>query len=143
MDISTQFLDKCINALEAAHSKLKTIATDQIEYEIYRSACIKEFEIILEPSGKLLKKALKPYFSSSKEVDALYFKDIFRHAANHSILTPEEAQRWLEYRDNRNSVAHDYGEGFAEETLKLLPQFILDAKTLSTAINKEFKNASS
>jgi hypothetical protein len=30
----------------------------------------------------------------------------------------------------RNNTAHDYGVGFAESTLELLPQFILDAQNL-------------
>ena len=64
----------------------------------------------------------------------MFFKDIFRHAANHSLISTEETERWLKYRDNRNSTAHDYGVGFAEETLNLLPQFIIDAKSVITAI---------
>ena len=107
---------------------------ESIQYDMYRSACVKEFEIILEQSGKLLKKALKPYFHSSKEADRLYFKDIFRHAANHSLITIEQAERWLKYRDNRNNTAHDYGEGFAEQTIVLLPQFIVDADSVIQAI---------
>jgi len=42
----------------------------------------------------------------------------------------------LQYRDNRNNTAHDYGVNFAEETLTLLPQFIADASALAEAINK-------
>ncbi len=44
---------------------------------MYRSACIKEFEIILEQAGKLMRKVLKPYFHSAKAVDKLIFKDNF------------------------------------------------------------------
>ena len=99
--------------------------------------CIKEFEIILEQSGKLLKKTLKPYVHSNKAADKLFFKDIFRQAALHSIITLEETERWLNYRDNRNSTAQDYGFGFAEDTLKILAQFIFDAKSLLIAIQKE------
>lgn len=36
----------------------------------------------------------------------------------------------MEYRDSRNSTAHDYGEEFAESVLPLLPQFVNDAKAL-------------
>jgi hypothetical protein len=75
--IDTSFLEKCINALERANELLKKSESGSVEYELYRSACIKEFEIILELSGKLLKKALKPYFSSTRAVDMLVFKDIF------------------------------------------------------------------
>ena len=102
---------------------------------MYRSACVKEFEIILEQAGKLLKKTLKPYYSSSSEVDKLVFKDIFRNSAKHGILSINEVDRWMMYRDNRNTTAHNYGVGFAEETLVLLPQFIADAKSLVKSIS--------
>ena len=78
-----------------------------IFYEVYRSACIKEFEIILEQSGKLLRKVLKPWFHTSKEVDKLNFKDVFRHAVLRSLISDETCERWLVYRDNRNNTAND------------------------------------
>ena len=37
---------------------------------------------------------------------------------------------------NHNDTAHDYGEGFAETTLKLLPDFVADAKTLADVIEE-------
>ncbi len=120
-----------------AHDLLLKTKHESIDYEMYRSACIKEFEIILEQSGKLLRKILKPYFHSSKEVDKLYFKDLFRQAALRSLISIQICERWLEYRDNRNNTAHDYGENFAEETLIILPQFIMDAKNLVEVINKQ------
>ena len=63
-------------------------------------------------------------------------RDLFRHAARHGLITPEAVERWFLYRDNRNDTAHDYGEGFAEATLKLLPGFIADAKTLADMIEE-------
>lgn len=104
---------------------------------MYRSACVREFEIILEQSGKLLRKVLKPYFHSSKAVDQLYFKDVFRQAVLRGIVDAGLCERFLEYRDNRNNTAHDYGVNFAKETLTLLPNFIADAKLLSQAINQQ------
>lgn len=112
-----------------------SVDPESLDHDLYRSACIKEFEIILEQSGKLLKKALKPYFHSSKAVDQLIFKDIFRNAVLREIISPEACERWFVYRDNRNSTAHDYGIHFAEETMSILPQFIIDASDLSFAIN--------
>ena len=90
--------------------------------------------MILEQSCKLLRKILKPYFASSKEADKLNFKDIFRNATLRSLIDVETSERWLVYRDNRNSTANDYGESFANETLVLLPQFIIDAKNLVEVI---------
>ncbi|HBX35080.1 MAG TPA: hypothetical protein DEF63_04935 [Cyanobacteria bacterium UBA11440] len=39
------------------------------------------------------------------------------------------------YRDNRNSTAHDYGQAFAEETLTLVKDFLMDAKNLKKVID--------
>ena len=137
MFIDTKFLERCITTLDRSNTLLLAADPEHILYDIYRSACVKEFELILEQSGKLLKKALKPYFHSSKAVDQLYFKDAFRHGALHSIVTTEECERWLQYRDNRNDTAHDYGVDFAEKTLVLLPQFIVDATSLIQALQKQ------
>jgi nucleotidyltransferase substrate binding protein (TIGR01987 family) len=137
MKIDIAYFERCISTLQKAHSLLVKANPENIDYDMYRSACIKEFEIILEQSGKLLRKILKPYFHSSKAVDGLYFKDVFRQAVLRNIITDETCERWLQYRDNRNSTAHDYGVNFAEETLVLLPQFITDATSLSEIINSQ------
>jgi len=139
MKIETTYLERCIATLNKALILLKQANPENIDYDMYRSACIKEFEIILEQGDKLLRKALKPYFHSSEAVDKLVFKDVFRHAVKHNIITDEVCERWLKYRDNRNSTSHDYGINFAEETLILLPQFIADATNLAASIN-DLKN---
>lgn len=79
---------------------------------------------------KLIRVPLKSYFPSNQEVDRLVFKDVFRHAVLRSLITDEQCERWLEYRDSRNMTAHDYGVHLAEETIKMLPIFINDAKAL-------------
>ena len=136
MKIDIGYYERCIDTLEKAHGLLLETDPKTIDYDMYRSACVKEFEIILEQSGKLLRKLLKPYFHSGKAVDQLYFKDVFRQAVLRSIINPETCERWLEYRDNRNSTAHDYGLNFAEETLVLLAQFITDAKNLVATLKQ-------
>ncbi len=135
--IDTTYLKRCNEALEKAYQGFLKYDEEDIEYEIFRSATVKEFEIVLEQVGKLMKKVLKPYFHSSRAVDTLYFKDIFRYAANHGLLTSDEVERWLEYRDNRNSTAHDYGVGFANKTLVMIPNFIDDTKKVIAVIESE------
>lgn len=137
MGIDTTYFERCITTLDKALALLLQSDSDSIEYDMYRSASIKEFEIILEQSGKLLRKALKPYFHSPKVVDQLVFKDVFRNAVLRGLLSDEQCERWLEYRDSRNNTAHDYGVSFAEETIKFLPQFILDATELATVIKMQ------
>jgi hypothetical protein len=137
MNIDTKFIERCIATLDKAYSLLLKADPDHIDYELYRSACVKEFEIILEQSGKLLRKVLKPFFHSSKAVDQLTYKDLFRHAVLRNLISTETCERWLQYRDNRNNTAHDYGVSFAEETLVLLPQFIEDASELVIVIQQQ------
>ena len=134
MNINTEYIRRCVATLQRALEELNRSDPADIAYDIYRAACVKEFEIILEQSGKLLRKRLVRYFASNRQVDRLVFKDLFRHAAKHDLIDSDACERWLNYRDNRNDTAHDYGEGFAEETLKLLPDFLADAKTLADAI---------
>ena len=103
---------------------------DTIDYELYRNSLVKSFEMTLEQSGKLLRKKILPYMSSKKSADMLSFKDVFRQAYKCSLLSEEETVRWMKYRDNRNQTAYDYGQAFAEQTLVLMNDFILDAKKL-------------
>ena len=132
--LNTDYYLRCVTTLEQAFTALNSEPEDSIRYDIYRAACVKEFEIILEQTGKLLKKCLKTYFPSPKQVDQLTFKDIFRHASKVNLISLEETERWLLYRDNRNDTAHDYGAGFANETVALLPQFIKDSYAINTLI---------
>lgn len=132
--IDAAYLKISNSALEKAYNKLQTYTPDNIEYDIYRSAVIKEFEIILEQAGNLLKKILKPYFHTNKAVDRLLFKDIFRQAGIYGLITIDEVERWLQYIDNRNSTSHDYGESLANETLVLIEQFIADTKKIAEVV---------
>ena len=135
MTIDTTFLRRCIDTLERAMDEIVIHGTtEDILYDIYRAACVKEFELVLEQSGKLLRKRLANFFASNRQADRLAFKDLFRHAAKHGLIEPDAAERWLRYRDNRNDTAHNYGEDFAEDTLKLLPSFVADARVLADMI---------
>lgn len=59
MKIDTTFLHRCIASLEHSMNEIK-----HHENDIYRAACVKEFELILEQSGKLLRKRLADWFAS-------------------------------------------------------------------------------
>ena len=133
-DINTEYLQKCIATLEKSYEMLLQTQDGTIDYELYRNSLVKGFEMTLEQSGKLLKKCLSPYFASKRAVDMLSFKDLFRQAHKHSLINEEETKRWMKYRDNRNSNAHDYGQAFAEETLTLIKDFLVDVENLRKVI---------
>jgi len=134
-EINTEFLQRCIDTLEMSYQLIKTVDENSIDYEMYRNSLVKGFELTLEQSGKLLKRALRPYFASKKASDELYFKEIFRHASKHGLIDNDAVERWFKYRDNRNNTAHDYGVNFAQDTLALIEDFLSDVKNLKKVID--------
>lgn len=136
MNLNTDHFTRCITTLEASLALLRGADPQSIDYEIFRNAVVKGFELTLETAGKLLRRALKAYTGKPRDVDRLTFKDLLRHAAKHGLLSTDAVERWFLYRDNRNSTAHDYGVGFAGETLTLLPGFITDARALETVLRE-------
>lgn len=140
MNLNTDHFARCIQTLESSLEQLNKSEAESIEYEVFRNAVVKGFELTLETAGKMLRKALKAYTGSPREVDALTYKDVFRHAAKHDLVRTEEVERWFAYRDNRNNTAHDYGVGFAEDTLKLMPAFVSDARRLESILRERLGN---
>jgi nucleotidyltransferase substrate binding protein (TIGR01987 family) len=140
MMLNTDHLKRCISTLESSLAMYREAAPESIDQEVFRNAIVKGYELAQEASFKLLKRALKDFGHGGKKLDATPVKEILRLAATHGLMTLEEVERWFAYRDNRNNTTHDYGEGFAKETLVLLPGFIADAKLLETALRDRFGN---
>ena len=136
MKIDAGFLERCIGTLEAAFESLGRHSKEDITRDILRAACVREFELVLEQSGNLLKKRLRPFFASNRQADRLTFKDRFRHAAKHGLISVESCERWLRYRDTRSDAAHLHGAAFAETTLELVPRFLADARELAGVLGE-------
>lgn len=137
MPLNTDHLIKCIITLEQSLVRLQRTEQASIDYEIFRNAAVKGFELTLETCSKLLRKALKTYMGNPRIVDQLTYKDVLRHAAKHGLIDVAAVQRWFLYRDNRNDTAHDYGVEFAETTLRLLPGFLKDAQALCSILQQQ------
>ena len=94
MRINTDFLDRCINTLESAVEQLQQREPGDT---FYSTPCArlpsKSSRPWLEQSGNLLKKRLRPYFASNRQADRLTFKNIFRHAARHDLISLEACER--------------------------------------------------
>lgn len=78
---------------------------------------------------------------SANPADALVFNDVLRQACKHGLLDEAGVERWLAYRANRNTAAQDYGEGFANIILKLLPACLQDVRALGVALQGAFDAA--
>ncbi|HOE42994.1 MAG TPA: nucleotidyltransferase substrate binding protein [Rhodoferax sp.] len=142
MGLNVEHLLRTAATLEQAMLALgKTPSADEVIYDLYRNAAIKSFELSLETAGKLLRKALKAFGGNPRSVDSLVFNDVLRHSGKHAVLDQAEVERWLAYRANRNNTAHDYGVGFANDTLTLLPAYLVDVRALAEKLQKVFDAA--
>src|SRR5579862_5696271 len=128
--LNTERFLQHIKTLELSLERLNAAEPESLDYEVFRNATVKGFELTLETAGKLLRRALKTYIANPRTVDELTYKDLFRRAAKHGLLETKAVERWFAYRNNRNDTAHDYGIAFVKTTLKLLPTFLEDAKDL-------------
>lgn len=139
MTLNVEHLLHTADTLEQAIIRLQaTPKDDLVLYDLFRNAAIKSFELSLETTGKLLRKVLKLYTGNPREVDRLVFNDLFRQAHKHGLLDEEATERWLDYRANRNTTAHDYGINFAEQMLSILPAYLTDLRQLTYAIQEVF-----
>ena len=142
MALTTKQLLRTADTLEQALLAIEAHGRQEdVWFDLYRNAAIKSFELSLETAGKLLRKALKGYMGSPREVDKLVFNEVLRTAGKHGLLSEAGVTRWLAYRANRNNTAHDYGKGFANETLKILPDYLKDARRLATKLQAVFDAA--
>ena len=131
MVLRTDQFDKCLLTLEGALHQLGSHNQGTLEYDILLSAVIKNYELAVETAGKLVRKALKPYFGEPLHVARLHYADVFREAVRFGLLDVEWVHRWLGYRNSRNRTAHDYGADFAEALLPLMPAFLADCRELA------------
>ncbi|CAK0753873.1 Nucleotidyltransferase [Gammaproteobacteria bacterium] len=138
MNLNTDHLKRCIDTLHSSLLCYEQAASDSIHQEIFRNAIVKGYELTQEISFKLLKKSLRDYGHSAKKLDATPIKELLRLAATHGFMTLEEVERWFVYRDNRNNTAHDYGENFAMQTLRLIPNFINDVTRLESLLRLRY-----
>lgn len=128
--LNTDHLKRCIQTLEMSLRLYQQAEGDSVDREVFRNAVVKGYELAQETAFKLLKKALKEFGHGGQKLNSLPIKEVLRLAAVHGLMSIEEVERWFRYRDNRNNTAHDYGEGFAKETLLLLPGFLSDISRL-------------
>ena len=137
MALNFDNLARCIQTLSRSLYHLENSEPDGDDYEVYRNAVIKGFELTLETSGKLLRKVLSEYMANPQVVNSLVFKDVFRQAAHYNLMSLEEVERWFAYRDNRNNTAHDYGVEFAEKALNLIKNFLDDSRQLHQTLSSK------
>ena len=135
--INTDNLIQTVTTLELALEGLRGQEPGEPMYNVYRGACMNEFQVVLDLTASLLRRRLRPYFATIRQVNDLTFRQVFREAARLHLISLDECRRWLDYRDHRNRIAHRYGREFAEQALTALPPMIEDARRIAEVIGAE------
>ena len=135
MSLSVDFLLRKADSLERVLWVIgQETDHDSISFDLYRELAIETFELTLETTGKLLRKAVKAFTGRPRAVDSWTYNDVLRHACKHGLLDSYAVGRWMQYRHNRDSEANDEGQGFVHETLGLLPTYLADVRALAPRI---------
>ena len=138
--MDTTYLEDHLHRLGYVAGEMRNQETGEAVDNLLYSASLRYFDIVLEQCGKLLRKRMRGYFSTSRQADELTFKGVFRYAGKHGLLDLAAVERWFQYREMRDQdTEHDYDRGFAERLVGLLPGFVKDAEMLVKAL-KEAKD---
>ena len=134
--IATQHLARSIETLESSLASLRGAPAESIEFEVFRNAVVKGFELTLETTGKLLRRALKEYVAVPRQIDVLEDRDVLRAANKHGLLTEDEVGRWLTYRNHRSCFEHELGVEIHEVRFGLMADFAMDARHLESMLRE-------
>ena len=132
-----QYLERRVARLDLALAHIRQHEPGELIHEVYRSACIREFETIVRESVRLLRRHLRQYFGSNHRADSLTYRDVFRYAARHGVISIKECERWFGYRDHLERASYHMDEDFTETTLFMLKQLGDDVRNLSGRVSAE------
>ena len=113
------------SAVERFEEVLKEKKTD-----IVRDSAIQRFEFTFDLSWKLI----KAFLEDEKGIKCLSPKECFREAYRQNLIDYDEL--WIKMTDLRNKAIHTYGEKFADDFYKKLPEFLNPFQSLKKKIEE-------
>ena len=128
MSLQLDSLRKSIEALErSVETASRVDDSDEDLQETVRSGVIHSFEVAYEQSSKMINRWLKENISEAS-AERITQRNLFRLGAENQLIS--DSERWMEYREARNSTSHTYNEDAAENVFREAAEFIHDAKQL-------------
>ncbi len=121
-------------SLIRAHKALDSLKRGYIEQptELERDGLIQRFEYTLELCWKSSKKVL---YLNGIEVDTP--KNVIRELGNLGWISNPES--WIDYIEKRNETSHMYNEEIANKIFKVIKNFMADADSLLSILEKKNK----
>jgi len=137
MNSQKLYLQPFENALTRLQEGFARYQTDISDSQI-RDGLIQRYEFTYKISHKMLKRYLESTSPNPEIFDAMPFADLIR-SGNEQALLLGDWTRWKLFREMRAKSSHTYDEGIALEVISVIPDFIIEAKTLFERLKQ--KNA--
>lgn len=128
LDITS--FEKAIISLD---SILNRYHNDNYDIDI-RDAVIQRFEYTYSLAIKTLIRFLN--LQSPDLIAEMTFNEAIRKA-NKLGLLKNDLLKWTEYRQKRNMTSHTYDEQIANEVVKIIPEFKIEAKYLLNKLKEK------
>lgn len=122
-------LDALKKQFEQALQRLEEILKEE-KTMIVRDAALKRFEFVFDLAWKVMRAFLK----ENKGIECVSPKDCIKEAYRQGIIGYDEI--WLKMCDWRNEIVHAYGEAYAENLYKQLPEVFIACRQLFGAVTK-------
>jgi len=134
MSLQLDSLAKSIDILERSVKTASRIdASDEDLLETVRAGVIHSFEVAYERAWNMINRWLKENISEAS-AEGITQRNLFRLGAESQLIS--DSERWMEYREARNSTSHTYNEDAAENVFAEAAEFIHDAKQLLSVLEE-------
>ena len=134
MSLQLDSLAKSIDILERSIKTANRIDdSDEDLQETVRAGVVHSFEVAYEQSSAMIRRWLKENIPEASAKDITQ-RNLFRLGAESQLIS--DSERWMEYREARNSTSHTYNEDAAENVFREATEFIHDAKKLLSVLEE-------
>ncbi len=138
MKLDLSSLRKAVESLEktirVADDRAFMSGLNEDQKETIRAGVIQNFEFTYELCWKFMRRWLAVNLGAVY-VEGVSRRQLFRLSAEHRLVS--DVDRWMEYHDARNEIAHTYDENTAEDVFEAAQTFLADAQKLLQAIEAQ------
>jgi len=129
LDISP--LQRAVERLDEGWTRYQRDVTD----EQIRDGLVQRFEFTYEISHKLLRRYLQATSANPEQYVQMTFQDLIRSGNEQGLLLGDWPV-WRRYREMRSKTSHTYDESVALEVVSGIPDFLEEARYLSTKLQQ-------
>ena len=97
-----------------------------------KDSCVKRFEYTYETAKKIMNKFLKKEYDKTEK--ELSINNIFREMFALGLI--DNFENWVDYREQRNTSAHEYDITKTYPIIDLVPRFISDVDFFITHLEQ-------